>query len=106
MRAALACFLHFAFRRFAAPERFRHQRVIQHEPGVRHVGDRQQHLASLAGAIIAANADGLALDADDQAAKAALSCNADRHLDLRGMARTTLEIRAPHQWAVKAWGGY
>src|SRR5215218_9261106 len=100
MRAALSCFLSFAFRGLAASQRFRDESVVEHEPGFRHVRDRQQHFGGLAGAVIAAKASSFALYADDQTTEAALSCHRYRHFNLRGMAGIAFEIRAPHQRAI------
>src|SRR5262249_59777244 len=64
LRPPSAC---LASRRLAAPERFGNQRISDDELGLGHFLDRQHNLACFAGCgIVAANARGLALHAEQQ----------------------------------------
>ena len=77
--------------------------VAQHDLGVRHLVDRQQHVGRLAGRrILALEAGGVAFHAGEHAAEPLAALDRDRHLDPDPVAGVALEIGAPHQRPVHA----
>jgi len=94
-------------RRLAAPERFGNQRIGDDEPGLGHFLDWQHNLGCFAGrGIVAANARGLAIHAEQQTVKSASAVDRRRHFHLEAVAGKALEIRAPHQRPVHAGRGH
>src|SRR5947209_4723461 len=67
---------------FPAPERFGNGCVTRNELCLRHVRDRQEDVLRVArGGIVEANPDGLALEAEQNAAKASSAFQCDGKLD-------------------------
>src|ERR1700682_4044793 len=71
-----------AFRCLAAPERFRDERIAEHDLGLGHVFDGQQRFGALAWRrVIATNAGGRALRAEEEAAEPTPALDRNRHFD-------------------------
>src|SRR5579883_1851013 len=86
-----------AFSLFAPPQRFDDERIGKHQARFRHVVDRQQHVDGLFSGFAAAQADTIALNAAEFAAKPAPAIDRNLHLDMRDVAGIAIEIGAPHQ---------